>query len=132
MRCRRVRRQAPRPNLGRPRPHGRLRDHRTRTTTAGAQCEPRAHIGSEARPMTFATPLLLLLLPALAAAFAWRWLRRPAAARPALAVADLSALVAARGSRPGWRVRFHWLPNVLRAVAIALFVVALARPQRGL
>src|SRR5262245_20733089 len=82
--------------------------------------------------MTFGTPWLLLLLPLIAAAFASRWLRRPAGARPALAVVDLGALAAARGPQPGWRVRLQWLPNVLRAAAIALLVLAIARPQRGL
>lgn len=81
--------------------------------------------------MTFATPALLLLLPALALLFASRW-RSSAASRPALAVADLSALSAVRGDRPTWRVRLRWLPIALRALAILLLVIAAARPQRGL
>jgi len=33
--------------------------------------------------------------------------------------------------RPTWRVRFRWLPTAVRASALALLVVALARPQAG-
>ena len=81
--------------------------------------------------MTFATPLLLTLLPVLAVAFAWRWQRR-SAPRPTLAVAHLAALAAVRGERATWRVRLRWLPAALRACAIVLLVIAVARPQRGL
>jgi Ca-activated chloride channel homolog len=35
------------------------------------------------------------------------------------------------GLRPTRRIRFRWLPTLLRAGAIALLVVALARPQKG-
>lgn len=80
--------------------------------------------------MRFAAPLLLVLLPLLAAAFGWRQRRRPLP--PRLAVADLATLAAARGERTGWRVRLRWLPAALRACAIALLVIAIARPQRGL
>jgi len=80
--------------------------------------------------MTFATPWLLILLPLALLLPVWRWWRPPP--RPALAVADLGLLVAARGARPGWRVRLRWLPTALRVAAVALLVLALARPQRGL
>ncbi len=33
--------------------------------------------------------------------------------------------------RPTWRIRHRWLPTALRAVALGLVVVALARPQTG-
>ena len=80
--------------------------------------------------MTFATPWLLLLLPLALLLSMWHWWRP--SPRPALAVADLGLLVAARGARPGWRVRLRWLPTALRVAAVALLVLALARPQRGL
>ena len=35
------------------------------------------------------------------------------------------------GMRPTWRVRFRWLPTAFSAIALALLVVALARPQKG-
>lgn len=36
-----------------------------------------------------------------------------------------------RGLEDTWRVRYRWLPDVLRALAWILLVVALARPQGG-
>ena len=80
--------------------------------------------------MTFATPWLLLLVPVAALVLAWRWLRP--GPRASLAVADLGLLAAAAGRHRGWRVRLRWLPAVLRAVAVLLLVLAIARPQRGL
>lgn len=79
--------------------------------------------------MSFATPWLLLLLPLAALVPLWHWWRP--APRPALAVADLT-LIAAVAARPSWRLRLRWLPGALRLSAIALLIVALARPQRGL
>lgn len=78
--------------------------------------------------MSFASPWLLLLLPAAAAFPLARALLQPR--RPRLAVADLGPLRAA--ARPSWRLRLRWLPWLLRAAAIALLIVAAARPQRGL
>ena len=78
--------------------------------------------------MRFAAPGLLLLLPLGAALLAAHWRLRPAP--PALTLADLGALREAAG--PGWRLRLRWLPAALRLAALALLVVALARPQRGL
>lgn len=80
--------------------------------------------------MTFAAPWLLLLLPLLALLPLWHW-RRPAP-RPVLAVADLGLLAAAQGERASWRIRLRWLPAALRIAAVALLIVAVARPQRGL
>jgi Ca-activated chloride channel family protein len=81
--------------------------------------------------LTFATPLLLALLPVTVALLVWRFWRR-APSQPALAVADASALLAARGPDRGWRVRLRWVPTALRVCALLTLVVALARPQRGL
>lgn len=78
----------------------------------------------------FATPWLLALLPLAAALLAWRRWRRPAVS-PALLVVALAPIAAAAG-RAGWRVRTRWAPGALRVLALALLVVALARPQRGL
>ena len=80
--------------------------------------------------MTFATPWLLWLLPLAAAFLLWRWLRP--APRPVLAVADLGLLAAAQRGRWTWRLRLRWLPAALQVAALALLIVALARPQRGL
>jgi Ca-activated chloride channel family protein len=35
------------------------------------------------------------------------------------------------GFRPTWRLRYRWLPTLVRVVALVLLVVALARPQTG-
>jgi Ca-activated chloride channel family protein len=35
------------------------------------------------------------------------------------------------GYQPTWRIRFRWLPTAVRAAALALLVVAIARPQAG-
>jgi Ca-activated chloride channel family protein len=80
--------------------------------------------------VSFGAPWLLLLLPLAALVPLWHW-RRPAP-RPTLAVADLGLIAAATQGRTSWRVRLRWLPAALRLGAIALVVVALARPQRGL
>jgi Ca-activated chloride channel family protein len=66
--------------------------------------------------------LLLLLVPALAL-----YLRR----RRAPAVRIGSAGPAAEVSRASWRVRARPLLPALRLTAVALLVLALARPQRG-
>ena len=78
--------------------------------------------------MTFASPWLLLLLPAAGALLLARALVQPR--RPRLAVASLAPLREA--AAPSWRLRLRWLPWLLRAAAIALLILAAARPQRGL
>jgi Ca-activated chloride channel family protein len=78
--------------------------------------------------VSFASPWLLLLLPLAATFLLLRVAMQPR--RPRLAIADLDTLRAA--ARPSWRLRLRWLPWVLRAAAIALLIVAVARPQRGL
>lgn len=78
----------------------------------------------------FAAPALLALLPLAAALLWWRWWRHPGAT-PALLVVDIAPLAAA-AERASWRVRLRWVPGALRLLALALLVVALARPQRGL
>lgn len=80
--------------------------------------------------MTFALPLLLVLLPLAAAALVWRFRARPGA-RPALRAADLGILRTA-AQRSSWRVRARHLPMALRILALLLLIVAAARPQRGL
>lgn len=70
-------------------------------------------------------PLLLALLAVIPALFLWeRWRSRHA---PTLAYSNVGLLAGASG----WRTRVRWLPTLLRGVAIALIVVALARPQAG-
>lgn len=80
--------------------------------------------------MTFAAPWLLLLLPLVALVTLLRRRTRPPA--PALAFADASPAIEAVAGAATWRVRLRWLPGALRALAVALLIVAVARPQRGL
>lgn len=74
----------------------------------------------------FASPYVLLLLLAapVLAVFVWR-------AGNAAPAVRIGALGAAAGARRTWRIRAQRLPAVLRLLAVALLIVALARPQRG-
>jgi Ca-activated chloride channel homolog len=66
--------------------------------------------------------LLFLLLPVLA----WRlWSRSRDVAVP------FSSTQFARDLRPTWRQRLAWLPAALTLAAVALMIVALARPREG-
>ncbi len=80
--------------------------------------------------LSFAAPILLLGLPAVAALALWRALRAPG--RPALAVADLGPWRSAGSGRRSVRLRLLWVGRMLRLLAAALIVIALARPQQGL
>ncbi len=62
--------------------------------------------------------LLLLLLPL----FWWRTRRRPAV--------QFSTLRIARHVKPSWALRLHWIIPALRLAALALLIIALARPQK--
>lgn len=76
--------------------------------------------------MRFADPYLLVLLalvPVLLFLKA-RFSRESGAG----GFSNLSLLA---GFRPTWRLRYRWLPTALRAAALGLLVVALARPQTG-
>ncbi|MCO5196361.1 MAG: VWA domain-containing protein [Anaerolineae bacterium] len=76
----------------------------------------------------FATPWvlsLLLLIPLLFLIRAWlRQSGKPAAMR--FAVADM-----AQGLPGSWRIRFRPITTLLRAVAIGMIIIGLARPQIG-
>ncbi len=73
----------------------------------------------------FATPGLLMLIPLLLLFMVPGMLRRGRAT----AIADGSLARAA--VRRTWRLRLRWLPGALRALAIALLVIAVARPRHG-
>lgn len=66
--------------------------------------------------------LLLLCLPLL-----WWW-RRGSRGATALRFPTIAPLAVGPA---GWRTRWRWLPSALRATAIALLIVAAARPQWG-
>ena len=73
----------------------------------------------------FATPTLLLLLPVIVL------LTLPSVVRRRAATVIADGTLARAAARLTWRLRLRWLPGFLRAVAIALLVVAGARPRHG-
>ena len=76
--------------------------------------------------MRFADPLFLLLLP-VAALYLWaQWPRRGRMPRGYIAVPSLASF---QGTPPDWRTRWLALSPSLRTLALALIVLALARPQ---
>lgn len=75
--------------------------------------------------LQFDWPVALSLLAVVPLLALWQ-LRR--GARPAVTISSLDS---ARAVAPTWRVRLRWLPAVLRLTAIALLIVAVARPQSG-
>jgi len=66
----------------------------------------------------------LLLVPLLTGVYLWT-LRK---GKGSLRFSDLGAFA---GIRPGWTIRLRHLQFALRMLALALFIVALARPQAG-
>ncbi|HEY7466337.1 MAG TPA: VWA domain-containing protein [Dehalococcoidia bacterium] len=76
--------------------------------------------------MTFNDPYLLLLLIALPVLLLLK--RR---AGDASTPGRFSSVALLSGFRPTWRLRYRWLPTAIRAAALALLVVAIARPQTG-
>jgi Ca-activated chloride channel family protein len=76
--------------------------------------------------MTFHDPHLLVLLAAIPLLLLLKW-RTGEQATPG----RFSNLGLLGGFRPTWRIRYRWFPALLRASALALLVVALARPQVG-
>jgi Ca-activated chloride channel family protein len=76
--------------------------------------------------MTFADANRLIRLLAIPAARLIK--RRTGEGNGAGGFSNLALL---SGFRPTWRMRYRWLPTFIRAGAIALLIVALARPQVG-
>jgi Ca-activated chloride channel family protein len=76
--------------------------------------------------VSFAAPYLLGLLVLIPAVLILR--RRFSRETAAGGYSDLGLLA---DYRQTWRVRLRWIPNALRAGALALLVVGLARPQVG-
>jgi Ca-activated chloride channel family protein len=74
----------------------------------------------------FANPWFLVAALLVIGAVWIIWLLREA--RPTAAFPHLELL---REIKPTWRVRFRWLPQAARILALVLLVVALARPQSG-
>jgi Ca-activated chloride channel family protein len=76
--------------------------------------------------MRFADPYLFALLAVIPLLLFLKSRRR--GAPTAATFSNLSLLA---GYRETWRIRYRWLPTAVRALALVLLVVALARPQTG-
>ncbi len=74
--------------------------------------------------MTFNTPYMFALFLLLPLLFYWGRRRRVATVR-------FPSLLVFRGVSPTFRSRFSFLPTLLRALALALLIIGLARPQKG-
>lgn len=77
--------------------------------------------------IVWASASAFLCLFPLAATLGWLWLRRRGR-RPTL---QFSALTYVKAVRPALRVRLRFLPLMFATVALALAIIALARPQRA-
>lgn len=75
--------------------------------------------------MIFRDPWFLLLLPVAAAVLIYQLRRRSSRAVLFSSTAQAAAI------KPTWRIRLRWIPPVLRALALGVLVVALARPMEG-
>ncbi len=75
--------------------------------------------------LRFASPWLLLLLAGLPLLALYAWPRRARAALP------LGTLTASAGAARTWRIRLEPSLFALRIAAVALLMLAIARPQRG-
>ncbi len=77
--------------------------------------------------MHFASPMLLWLLLLIPVFALWQWRSQNARRTPSLTLSSLSML---QEAKPTWRLRLRGIPYVLRLGAIALLIVAAARPQQ--
>ena len=77
--------------------------------------------------MTWATPWAFALLIPLALALVWMWWAR----RRRTATVQFSNIGGFLKVHRGLRARLHWLPTLVKGAAIALAIVALARPQKA-
>lgn len=77
--------------------------------------------------ISWASPWAFLLFLPLVGAVAWAWYAR----RQRTATLQFSQLAGFLKVHRGLRARASWLPTIIKAIAIALAIVALARPQRA-
>lgn len=75
--------------------------------------------------MQFADPSWLWALAAVPLLAAWEWYRHRGRRRGL----RFGSVTPARDLPPSWRARLGWLPAALRVAALALGILALARPQ---
>jgi Ca-activated chloride channel family protein len=77
--------------------------------------------------MRFAHPLFLILL-AIILLLVWDYFRRSKTRAASIIFSDTSIV---KDIRPGFRVRYRYVPMILRMLAIFLFILTMARPQVG-
>jgi len=75
--------------------------------------------------VTFAYPWILYFLILIPLMALWYWFR----GRKLQTSINYSSLNIFSGLKPTWRERLKYLPNILRMLAVALLIIALARPQ---
>ncbi len=75
--------------------------------------------------ITFAYPWILYFLVLIPLMALWYWFK----GRNSQTSINYSSLNIFRGLKPTWRERLKYLPNILRMLAVALLIIALARPQ---
>jgi len=75
--------------------------------------------------VTFAYPWILYFLILIPLMALWYWFR----GRKSQTSINYSSLNIFSGLKPTWRERLKYLPNILRMLAVALLIIALARPQ---
>jgi Ca-activated chloride channel family protein len=75
--------------------------------------------------MTFAYPWVLYFLLVIPLMAVWYWLK----GRNSQPSINYSSLGIFSGLKPTWRERLKHIPNILRMLAVALLIIALARPQ---
>jgi len=59
----------------------------------------------------------------------WSWLKRSGRQRTALVFPEIRRF---REAGTTWRVRFRWVPEMLRILALILLLIGFLRPQKGL
>jgi len=84
-------------------------------------------VGLVAASTTWATPWAFALLIPLLAISGWIWYAR----RRRTATMQFSSIAAMKTISRGWRAHIHWVPTLVKVLALILAIVALARPQRA-
>lgn len=77
--------------------------------------------------ISWASPWAFLLFLPLIAVIGWAWYAR----RQRTATLQFSQLAGFLKVHRGLRARASWIPTIIKAIALALAIVALARPQRA-
>ncbi|MBU1933013.1 MAG: VWA domain-containing protein [Candidatus Omnitrophica bacterium] len=77
--------------------------------------------------MRFANPIFLILLGFIPL-FVWLYFMCGKSRDASIVFSDTSLF---KGIRPGFKVKYRYVPMILRMIALFIFILALARPQAG-